>query len=247
MAYAVLPLLWHHYEHQRNLASRPMNTETAEGLPGDPLNAGLVGDAADVHRIMLAAGWRPADPITLRTSIAIAGSVVLDRPYADAPVSDLFYEGRRQDFAFEKSIGSSADRRHHVRFWLVLQEGDEGRPVWLGAAARDLGVGLSHYTGQFTHHIAPDIDAERNALIDDLTASKMVTALYAVSGIGPTIFGRNGEGDTYFTDGELRFAVISSGGVLTTVSPVEFESPAISMLKDNVWQAARNLGPKPEQ
>jgi hypothetical protein len=172
VAYALLPLLWRHYEHQQGLASKPMITETAEGIPGDPLNVGLVGDEAELHRIMLAAGWQPADAITLRTSIAIAGSVVLDRPYEGAPVSTLFYEGRRQDFAFEKAIGGSADRRHHVRLWLVLAKGNEGRSVWLGAATRDLGVGLSHYTGQITHHIAADIDAERDALLADLTASR---------------------------------------------------------------------------
>jgi hypothetical protein len=246
VAYALLPLLWRHYEHQQGLASKPMITETAEGIPGDPLNVGLVGDEAELHRIMLAAGWQPADPITLRTSIAIAGSVVLDRPYEAAPVSTLFYEGRHQDFAFEKAIGGSADRRHHVRLWLVLAKGDEGRSVWLGAATRDLGVGLSRYTGQITHHIAADIDAERDALLADLTASRMVTALYKVSGVGPTLFGRNGEGDTYFTDGELRFAVISLGGTLVSASPMELESPALAELKDNLWSAARSLGPSGE-
>ena len=246
VAYALLPLLWRHYEHQQGLAAKPMITETAEGFPGDPLNVGLVGDEAEVHRIMLAAGWHPADPITLRTSIAIAGSVVLNRPYEGAPVSTLFYEGRKQDFAFEKPIGSSADRRHHVRLWLVLAKGDEGRPVWLGAATRDLGVGFSHYTGQITHHIAADVDAERNALLADLTASRMVTALYKVSGVGPTLFGINGEGDNYFTDGELRFAVISSGGTLASANPTELKGTALSELKDNVWSAARSLGPTGE-
>lgn len=246
LAYVLLPLLWRHYEHQQGLASKPMITETAEGIPGDPLNVGLVGDEAEVQRIMLAAGWHPADAITLRSSIAIAGSVVLDRPYDAAPVSTLFYEGRRQDFAFEKSIGVSADRRHHVRLWLVLAEGDEGRPVWLGAATRDRGVGLSHYTGQITHHIAADIDAERDTLLADLAASRMVTALYKVSGVGPTLIGRNGEGDIYFTDGELRFAVISPGATPVSANPVELESPALSELKDNLWSAARNLGPTGE-
>jgi hypothetical protein len=32
-------------------------------------------------------------------------------------------------------------------------------------------VGLNHLTGQFTHHIDPDIDRERDALIADLTAT----------------------------------------------------------------------------
>ena len=64
-----------------------------------------------------------ADPVTLRTSIEIVGSVVLDRPYHDAPVSPLYYQGKKEQLAFEKPDGRSADRRHHVRLWLVLEKG----------------------------------------------------------------------------------------------------------------------------
>ena len=70
--------------------------------------------------------------------------MLLDRPYRDAPVSNLYYQGRREDLAFEKPIGASADRRNHVRYWKVLDQGEEKRPVWLGAATEDRGVGVSH-------------------------------------------------------------------------------------------------------
>jgi len=96
---------------------------------------------------MPAAGWYPADPVTLRSSIEIAGSVLLDRPYRAAPVSPLFYLDRREDLAFEKPDGNSADQRHHVRFWKVLDQGEEKRPVWLGAVTFDRSVGVSRYTG----------------------------------------------------------------------------------------------------
>jgi LssY C-terminus len=59
----------------------------------------------DVLRAMHEAGWFPADPITLRTSIEIVGSVVLDRPYHDAPVSPLYYNGKTEQLAFEKPDG----------------------------------------------------------------------------------------------------------------------------------------------
>ena len=131
---------------------------------------------------MHAAGWYPADPITLRSSIAIIGSVVLDRPYKDAPVSNLYYDHRCEDLAFEKPAGKSANARNHVRFWLVLDNGAEGRPVWLGAATFDRGVGVSHLTGQVTHHIAPNIDAARGLLSNDLEEAGMVDATYQVSG-----------------------------------------------------------------
>ena len=38
-----------------------------------------------------------------------------------------------------------------------------------------------------THHIAPDIDAERDGLIGDLVKAKMVEATYQITGIGPTL------------------------------------------------------------
>ena len=101
----MLPLIWTHYEHQKGLANLPMVTRTGQGIPGDPMNVGLVGDKRDVVCAMHAAGWYPADPITLKSSIEIVGSVLLDRPYKDAPVSNLYYLGRREDLAFEKPIG----------------------------------------------------------------------------------------------------------------------------------------------
>jgi hypothetical protein len=164
LAYLVLPGFWTHYEHQRGLADMPMVTRTGQGIPGDPMNVGLIGDLGDVVCAMHAAGWYPADRITLKSSIEIVGSVLLDRPYKDAPVSNLYYLGRREDLAYEKPIGASADRRNHVRYWKVLESGEEKRPVWLGAATEDRGVGVSKYTAAVTHHISPDLDAERALL-----------------------------------------------------------------------------------
>ena len=44
----VLPAFWTHYEHQKGLANLPMVTRTAQGIPGDPINVGLIGDDKDV-------------------------------------------------------------------------------------------------------------------------------------------------------------------------------------------------------
>ncbi|HTM72135.1 MAG TPA: LssY C-terminal domain-containing protein, partial [Pseudolabrys sp.] len=96
-AYVLLPRAWTHYEHQKGLAGLTMVTHTAQGIPGDPINVGMVGTREDVLCAMHAAGWYPADPITFRSSVEIVGSVVLRRPYDDAPVSNLYYDGRRQD------------------------------------------------------------------------------------------------------------------------------------------------------
>src|SRR5215475_10794412 len=241
LAYVILPALWSHHEHERGLASLPMVTRTASDIPGDAINVGLVGNKEDVIRAMQAANWFPADPITLRSSIEIVGSVMLDRPYHDAPVSPLFYQGKKQQLAFEKPDGRSADRRHHVRFWQVLDKGTDGRPVWLGSVTFDRGVGLSRDTGQVTHHIAPNIDAERDLLMHDLREAGMVQNFFQISGTGPTLFGRNGEGDPYYTDGEIDVATLVIGGVRTTGTPQVIPPPPLIALKDQVWHRINRL------
>ena len=211
LAYVLAPFFWRHFEHQPKLASFEATTRTALGLPGDAINVGLEGSEDDALCAMHAAGWRPADPVTLSSSVRIIGSVVLDRPYLDAPVSPLLYKNRKQDLAFEKPAGKSAKTRHHVRFWKTLDAGDDRLPVWLGAAIFDDGLGVSHYTGQITHHTAPDIDAERDLLMSDLEQAKKVEEIYSVSGVGPSLISHNGEGDPYFTDGDIALAKLVSG------------------------------------
>jgi hypothetical protein len=240
LAYVVLPALWTHHEHEPGLSSLPMVTRTGTGIPGDALNVGLVGSKEDVLRAMHEAGWFPADPITLRSSIEIVGSVVLDRPYHDAPVSPLYYEGKKEQLAFEKPDGRSADKRHHVRFWLVLEQGTDGRPVWLGSVTFDRGVGLSHDTGQVTHHIAPNIDAERDLLMRDLREAGMVQTFFQISGTGPTLFGRNGEGDPYYTDGEIDVASLVVDGTKRAEPPRTLPPPPWIALKDQIWHGVGN-------
>ena len=240
LAYLALPALWTHYEHQKGLASLPMVTRTTQGIPGDPINVGLVGEEKDALCAMQEAGWYPADPVTLRSSIEIAGSVLLDRPYRDAPVSPLFYLGRREDLAFEKPDGNSADHRHHVRFWKALQQGQEQRPVWLGAVTYDRSVGVSRYTGAITHHIAADIDAERKLLASDLESAGMVEAKYQVTGIGPTMDGRNGGGDLYYTDGEVWMLRLVAACQKRTGAARIIASPSATEIKDQIWHAVAN-------
>jgi LssY C-terminus len=213
LAYAVLPLVWTAAERGRDpaLEGLPKVTYNADGIPGDPLNVALVGNEALLVAAMLAAHWQPADPITWRTSLRIAESVVFHRPDPDAPVSALYVFGRRQDLAFEQAVGGSADQRHHVRWWRAATEVD-GRPLWIGDATFDRGAGISHLTGQMTHHIAPDIDAERDYLMKSLAEAGWLTDRYQWPGIGATEDGRNAGGDRYTTDGMVAVGVLKAKG-----------------------------------
>lgn len=211
LAYVALPRLWHLYE---TLSPQPpeLRALTPIGVPGDPLNVGLIGSEADLDRIMALAGWFRARPITLATSLGIARSIIFGSPDPQAPVSTLIYRGRPQDLAYEKPISRDADQRHHVRLWRVSPSEVTGPALWYGAATRDVAVGLNHLTGQFTHHIAPDIDLERDLLIADLAATGRLGPVSSAPGLGPALRGRNGEDDPYFTDGLMKIAPILPEG-----------------------------------
>jgi len=241
LAYVVLPELWSHYEHNAGLEESPRITRTADGSPGDPLNVGIIANAAELHAAMAAAGWRVAASLGLESDLEIARSVALDRPDPTAPVSDLFLFDRKQDVAFEKEEGDSAKRRHHVRFWRWEELGDGVRPLWLGSATFDDGVGLSHRTGQVTHHIAPDIDADRDALIQGLAAAGELTTEYQVTGVGEMLWGRNGGGDRYFTDGELWVGVVSPGNAKQAGPPEILAVPPTVAMKNRLFSGLRPL------
>jgi hypothetical protein len=208
-AYFVMPLDWRWYIHRHpSLDDIPTITVTGNGIPGDPLNVGLVGSEAQLKQIMHAAGWYEADPLGLRSDLAIAADTVLKRPDDQAPVSKLFLFGRKEDLAFEQPVGDNPRKRNHVRFWRT-DKLDNGRPQWVGSATYDERVGLSGTTGQITHHIAADIDAERDHLFQDLKATGKLSETYFIDGFQKNLKGRNGGGDPWHTDGRLEVGVIA--------------------------------------
>ena len=100
-------------------------------------------------------------------------------------------------------------RRNHVRLWKTDKSDPDGRPVWIGSATFDEQVGLSHTTGQITHHIAPDVDEERDLLFLDLSATGSLSEDYFVDDFHTIREGRNGGGDPWYTDGRLEVGVIA--------------------------------------
>jgi len=191
------------------LANAPRITHTQAGIAGDPVNIAFIGSEEDLHLSLLAAKWAPADPITLKSSVRIVGDTVFRRAYVDAPVSNLQLWGRNQDFAFERAVGKDPRQRHHVRFWRADKVDSLGRPLWVGAATFDTRVGFKHRTVKVTHHIAPDVDTERDKVIRDVKETGDLVDLFWVSGFHDKLQGKNGGGDPWVTDGRLAVGVIS--------------------------------------
>lgn len=191
------------------IARAPRHTRTKHGHQGDPVNVAFVGTDEELHRVLAAAGWYAADPITLATSVRIAADVVLRKPYDHAPVSDLYLWGRVQDAAFEQPVGASPKQRHHVRFWRSAEVDAAGEPLWLGAATFDERVEISRTTGGITHRIGADVDAERDKLVTDAHRGAALGGFYWMDRFHVERAGHNGGGDPYFTDGRLAVGIIS--------------------------------------
>ncbi|MCX5778605.1 MAG: LssY C-terminal domain-containing protein [Elusimicrobia bacterium] len=208
-SYVLLPAINKPHTRSHIFSDFPKTTTKKNGIPGDPFNIGLVGSEADVVSCMRKAGWHEADKLNFMHALREVGAVLFHQHYNDAPVSSLYAWGRKQDIAFEELVTRTPSHRHHVRFWKTDIVAQYGRAFWVGSATFDRKVGFSHFTGEITHHIAADIDAEREKIVADLTQVNAVGESYYIPGAGFTMSGVNGEGDRYFTDGKISVVVVT--------------------------------------
>jgi hypothetical protein len=170
--------------------------------PGDPINLVLLASAPHLDSAFRSAGWAEAEPGSIRRVSLEVAAIVGGRPAArGAPVSAQYFEGRRQDVAYEFR-GPTARTRHHVRLWLA----DTLQEAWVGAANRDAGLLVKPFRRTFTHRIDPDIDAERDLIVRELLASGCAALLGYVELPGAVTTGRNAAGQPFTTDG--RTAVL---------------------------------------
>jgi LssY C-terminus len=199
----------------------PSYTITGDGLPGDPVNLGLVGTLHEIRSAFAVLGWSEADRLGLASSWGMVRAFVLNSPYPTAPFSTLYLFGRGQDIGFQKAIDDSPRKRHHVRFWalsLTRAEktwGEAGfwrktdRPpedetvIWVGAATRDTGLSFTRLTFQVTHATDSDTNAERDFVIGELTKHRTLETVRAFQA-GEYLPTKRV--NHYVTDGEITVA-----------------------------------------
>ena len=211
-AYRLIPSFERHRQIVAAAAlDRAGRTTDAAGKAADPINVGLVGDAAQVQLAMQRAGWLPARPITARSTLGLLEGIAVGRSDPRAPVSDLFLHGRRQELAFERQVGGNPRRRHHVRLW-EQGGGVQGQRLWVGAATFDAGLAIARDSGQLTHRISPDIDEERDTLVGDLQRGGCAGAVHDARGIGPRSGARTADGRLFETDGHVAVVELTCNG-----------------------------------
>jgi hypothetical protein len=144
------------------------------------------------------AGPRPHHARNLRGDHSAS---LAHRPYPTAPVSNLYVFGRAQDLAFEKPTDDVANRGH-IRLWQTPTRLG-GQPVWVAQASYDHGIELSGTTHLPTHHIAPAVDLERDAVGAELARTGLIAAEARGAFTPPIFAARNGGGDYYASDGDV--------------------------------------------
>src|SRR5216684_3441523 len=216
------------YPYNYNFPAYPKITHTQSGAAGDPINLVFVGSKDQITRSFQKAGWLIPDPITPQTSEKIAANSLAHSSYPTAPVSNLSVFGRVQDLAFEQPT-NDVQNRGHIRLWktgtLI-----GGQLVWVGQASYDRGIELSGTTHLPTHHIAPTVDLERNAVGADLEKTGLVKEEADAAFTPPILYARNGGGDYYESDGDVLI-------INYTQAPIPLNQPAwiIFDLKNGVF------------
>jgi hypothetical protein len=171
---------------------------------GDPLNLVIIGVPPHMVFPFVERGWHLTEPFDLAASRKAAIAFVFGEAYESSPVSPLYVYGRAQDLALQK-IRNKISQRNHLRGWLAPFT-YEGQTVWVGQISRDIGVRLTTKSWYLTtHKIDPEVDADRDYLLQDILASGFVRAFGFVGGVGAASISAprgNLTGDPYFTDGK---------------------------------------------
>jgi hypothetical protein len=80
---------------------------------------------------------------------------------------------------------------------------DRSAVLWVGAGTRDTGLSLARLTLQVTHATDSDTNAERNYILTELTAKRVIGDV-ALHQSGSRL--QTGKVNHYITDGEIAFA-----------------------------------------
>lgn len=182
--------------------------ESLIGMQVEPISLILI--APDVSTLTAAfrqAGWDQPATATLAQLAEAALAAWTNRPDPVAPITPYFRDGRPNDLAFQKPDGTdSLRRRHHMRLWQTGARLSGGQEVFVATASFDDGLKWG-----LVHHISPDLDAERDAILRDLVAAGVLVLQSGTPGHGP-ISGTDEFGDPWFSDGRIIIAEVKPTG-----------------------------------
>ncbi|WP_283561274.1 LssY C-terminal domain-containing protein [Paenarthrobacter sp. PH39-S1] len=150
----------------------PVYSETLTGARMEPVNFIYLGSQEQIDGLFKRAGWYKADPSTLSNTLRSILVAVRNEQYLTAPVTPSYLAAKPETMAFEKPTDANTlVQRHHTRIWKTNYM-VAGQPVWVATASFDRGIGIGTQSGLPTHHIDPDVDAERAYILQSLKVTQ---------------------------------------------------------------------------
>jgi hypothetical protein len=118
-------------------------------------------------------------------------------------MSTLYLFGRPQDMSFSRADPLLvAAERHHLRVWQTDQT-IGGHPLWVGSATHDIGFEKDQRTGGVTHKIDPEIDKERDYLLQSFDAAGIYSSAAYVTPSNPLLTAKTATGGSFESDGRI--------------------------------------------
>ncbi|MFH0984347.1 MAG: LssY C-terminal domain-containing protein [Candidatus Omnitrophota bacterium] len=187
-------------------------TNKKDSQNGDPLNLVVIGELEDLITIFTSSGWDETSALTVGSGLSMAKAFLTGENDRYSPVSPLYYHRHPQDIAFQKTR-DNINQRLHFRLWYTPMRYN-GKPVWMGAISRDIGVKFTFKTWYMTtHKIDPNLDDSRDYLLADLLEMQRVSKYGFVANPGleqPEHKNKNLTGDAYFTDNKRLVIELST-------------------------------------
>lgn len=179
--------------------------ESLIGLRVEPVSLILIApDAAAIRTAFTRAGWDAPAPADLRELVDAALAAWTNRSDPVAPITPYFRDGQPNDLAFQKPDATdSLRRRHHLRLWQTPFRLRSGEMLFLATASFDDGLKWG-----LVHHISPDLDAERDAILKGLEQAGVLAIQSVLDGKGP-LSGRDEFGDPWFSNGRIVIANVT--------------------------------------
>jgi len=179
-------------------------TDTPKGgNPGDMVNFALVGTQEQVEAAYKGAGWTAVDKSVQDAVLNGLLKTLNKESYTEMPMSTLYLFGRPQDFSFARADPLMvAAERHHLRVWKT-DKMVGGRPLWVGSATHDIGFEKDQRNGGVTHKIDPEIDKERDYLLQSFDATGAFTSAAYVTPTDPMLEAKTATGGSFHSDGRI--------------------------------------------
>jgi membrane-associated phospholipid phosphatase len=178
-------------------------SETLTGSRMEPINFIFVGYQNQIEKSFESHGWYKADPSTLNNTLRALAVGFQGGQYLRAPVTPSYLNFKPENIAFEQSTAThSLKQRHHTRLWQTGYAMPDGRPIWVATASFDEGVEFAGSAKLPTHHIDPNIDAERTYITKSLGFGNNL-----INVVEPQL-GHNASGDGFFTDGKAEIITL---------------------------------------